>query len=108
MSAPKPKYKVGTLLSCVPRVIPNNRFTVGIIVDRQVMEIKGGDWSFGPQWYYDLILFNEENTRVAEIDLDELINCGIMEIISEGHDEIQDRTQEENREAIPDDKAGDD
>ena len=72
------------------------------------MEVKGGDWSFGPQWYYDLILFNEENTRVAEIDLDELINCGIMEIISEGHDEIQDRTQEENREAIPDDKAGDD
>tara|TARA_R110002072_G_scaffold244805_1_gene404143 strand:+ start:101 stop:340 length:240 start_codon:yes stop_codon:yes gene_type:complete len=79
-----------------------------MIVHRRIMEVKGGDWSFGPQWYYDLILFNEENTRVAEIDLDELINCGIMEIISEGHDEIQDRTQEENREAIPDDKAGDD
>ncbi len=61
------------------------------------MEIKGGDWSFGPQWYYDLILFNEENTRVAEIDLDELINCGIMEIISEGPDELQEATKEENK-----------
>ena len=66
--APKPKYKVGTLLSCVPRVIPNNISLPLDIVDRQIMEIKGGDWSFGPQWYYDLILFNEENTRVAEID----------------------------------------
>ena len=62
------------------------------------MEVKGGDWSFGPQWYYDLILFNEENTRVAEIDLDELISCGIMEIISEGHDELQETTEEENKE----------
>ena len=97
MSAPKPKYKVGTLLSCVPRVIPNNKFTVGMIVDRQIMEIKGGDWSFGPQWYYDLILFSEENTRVAEIDLDELISCGIMEIISEGPDELQEATKEENK-----------
>ena len=97
MDKPKPKYKVGTLLSCVPRVIPNNRFTVGMIVDRQIMEVKGGDWSFGPQWYYDLILFNEENTRVAEIDLDELINCGIMEIISEGPDELQEATKEENK-----------
>ena len=61
------------------------------------MEIKGGDWSFGPQWYYDLILFNEENTRVAEIDLDELINSGIMEIISEGHDELQEAAKEENK-----------
>tara|TARA_R110000824_G_scaffold182425_2_gene363277 strand:+ start:3121 stop:3336 length:216 start_codon:yes stop_codon:yes gene_type:complete len=69
-------------------VLPNNRFTFGLIVKREVMEIKGGDWSFGPQWYYDLILFNEENHRVAEIDLDELISCGIMEIISEGHDEL--------------------
>jgi hypothetical protein len=97
MTAPKPKYKVGTLLSCIPRVIPNNRFTVGIIVDRHIMEIKGGDWSFGPQWYYDLILFSEENTRVAEIDLDELINSGIMEIIAEGHDELQETTEEENK-----------
>ena len=97
MDKPNPKYKVGTLLSCVPRVIPNNRFTVGMIVHRQIMEIKGGDWSFGPQWYYDLILFNEENTRVAEIDLDELINCGIMEIISEGPDELQEATKEENK-----------
>jgi hypothetical protein len=70
------------------------------------MEIKGGDWSFGPQWYYDLILFNEENTRVAEIDLDELISCGIMEIISEGHDELQNTTEEENRSALPHDKSG--
>ena len=101
MSKPKPKYKVGTLLSCVPRVIPNNRFTVGIIVDRQIMEVKGGDWSFGPQWYYDLILFNEENTRVAEIDLDELINCGIMEIISEGHDELQEAIKEKNKRNKP-------
>ena len=97
MDKPNPKYKVGTLLSCVPRVIPNNRFTVGMIVHRQIMEIKGGDWSFGPQWYYDLILFNEENTRVAEIDLDELISCGIMEIISEGPDELQETTKEENK-----------
>ena len=88
MEQSKPKYKVGTLLSCVPRVIPNNNFTFGIIITRHIMEIKGDDWSFGPQWYYDLILFNEENTRVAEIDLDELINCCIMEIISEGHDEL--------------------
>ncbi len=105
MSAPKPKYKVGTLLSCVPRVIPNNRYTVGMIVDRQIMEIKGGDWSFGPQWYYDLILFNEEKHRVAEIDLDELISCGIMEIISEGHDELPDTIKEENRKPLPDDKS---
>jgi len=35
-----------------------------------------------------MILFNEEKHRVAEIDLDELISCGIMEIISEGHDEL--------------------
>jgi len=104
MDHPEPKYKVGTLLSCVPRIIPNNRFTVGIIVGRQVMEIKGGDWSFGPQWYYDLILFNEENTRVAEIDLDELISCGIMEIISEGHDELQDRSKEKNRNTLPNNK----
>ena len=61
------------------------------------MEIKGGDWSFGPQWYYDLILFSEENTRVAEIDLDELINSGIMEIISEGHNELQEAVEEENK-----------
>ena len=88
MDAPKPKYKVGTLLSCIPRVIPNNNFTFGIIITRRIMEIKGGDWSFGPQWYYDLILFNEEKHRVAEIDLDELISCGIMEIISEGPDEL--------------------
>ena len=88
MEEPKPKYKVGTLLSCVPRVIPNNNFTFGIIITRRVMEIKGADWSFGPQWYYDLILFNEEKHRVAEIDLDELISCGIMEIISEGPDEL--------------------
>jgi len=53
MEQPEPKYKVGTLLSCVPRVIPNNNFTFGIIVAKCVMEIKGGDWSFGPQWYYD-------------------------------------------------------
>jgi hypothetical protein len=65
------------------------------------MEIKGGDWSFGPQWYYDLILFNEENTRVAEIDLDELINSGIMEIISEGHDELQEAVEEENKKTRP-------
>ena len=97
MSPPKPKYKVGTLLSCVPRVLPNNRFTFGLIVKREIMEIKGGDWSFGPQWYYDLILFNEENHRVAEIDLDELISCGIMEIISEGHDELQEAIKEENK-----------
>ena len=96
MSAPKPKYKVGTLLSCVPRHIPSDRFTVGIIVDRQIMEVKGGDWSFGPQWYYDLILFSEENTRVAEIDLDELISCGIMEIISEGHDELPQQTSQQD------------
>jgi len=102
MDEPKPKYKVGTLLSCVPRVLPNNRFTFGIIVKRQVMEVKGGDWSFGPQWYYDLILFNEENHRVAEIDLDELISCGIMEIISEGHDELQGRTEKKNKSALPD------
>ena len=88
MEEPKPKYKVGTLLSCVPRVIPNNNFTFGIIIKRQIMEIKGGDWSFGPQWYYDLILFNEEKHRVVEIDLDELISCGIMEIISEGPNEL--------------------
>ena len=61
------------------------------------MEVKGGDWSFGPQWYYDLILFSEENTRVAEIDLDELINSGIMEIISEGHDELQEAVKEKNK-----------
>ena len=65
------------------------------------MEIKGGDWSFGPQWYYDLILFSEENTRVAEIDLDELINSGIMEIISEGHDELQETAEEENKRSRP-------
>ena len=65
------------------------------------MEIKGGDWSFGPQWYYDLILFNEENTRVAEIDLDELINSGIMEIISEGHDELQEAVEEKNKRSRP-------
>lgn len=88
MEQPEPKYKVGTLLSCVPRVIPNNNFTFGVIVAKCIMEIKGGDWSFGPQWYYDLILFNEEKHRVAEIDLDELISCGIMEIISEGPDEL--------------------
>ena len=101
MSTPKPKYKVGTLLSCVPRHIPSDRFTVGIIVDRQIMEVRGGDWSFGPQWYYDLILFSEENTRVAEIDLDELINCGIMEIISEGPDELQETIKEENKRNKP-------
>ena len=61
------------------------------------MEVRGGDWSFGPQWYYDLILFSEENTRVAEIDLDELINSGIMEIISEGHNELQEAIKEENK-----------
>ena len=105
MDAPKPKYKVGTLLSCVPRVIPNNKFTFGIIIKRQIIEIKGGDWSFGPQWYYDLILFNEEDHRVAEIDLDELISCGIIELISEGHDEVQDRTEEANKRVIPDDKS---
>ena len=65
------------------------------------MEIKGGDWSFGPQWYYDLILFNEENTRVAEIDLDELINSGIMEIISEGHDELQEAAKKKNKRSRP-------
>ena len=65
------------------------------------MEIKGGDWSFGPQWYYDLILFNEENTRVAEIDLDELINSGIMEIISEGHDELQEAAKKKNKKNRP-------
>ena len=108
MDAPKPKYKVGTLLSCVPRVIPNNKFTFGIIIKRQIMEIKGGDWSFGPQWYYDLILFNEEDHRVAEIDLDELISCGIIELISEGHDEVQDRTEEANKRVIPDDKSRED
>ena len=96
MSTPKPKYKVGTLLSCVPRHIPSDRFTVGIIVDRQIMEVRGGDWSFGPQWYYDLILFNEEKHRVAEIDLDELISCGIMEIISEGHDELPQQTSQQD------------
>ena len=108
MDAPKPKYKVGTLLSCVPRVIPNNKFTFGIIIKRQIIEIKGGDWSFGPQWYYDLILFNEEDHRVAEIDLDELISCGIIELISEGHDEVQDRTEEANKRVIPDDKSRED
>ena len=96
MEEPKPKYKVGTLLSCVPRVIPNNNFTFGIIITRRVMEIKGGDWSFGPQWYYDLILFNEEKHRVAEIDLDELISCGIMEIISEGPDELPQQTSQKD------------
>jgi len=96
MDEPKPKYKVGTLLSCVPRVIPNNNFTFGIIITRRVMEIKGGDWSFGPQWYYDLILFNEEKHRVAEIDLDELISCGIMEIISEGPDELPKQTSQKD------------
>ena len=101
MSAPKPKYKVGTLLACIARHIPSDRFTVGIIVDRQIMEVKGGDWSFGPQWYYDLILFSEENTRVAEIDLDELINSGIMEIISEGHDELQEAAKEKNKRSRP-------
>ena len=65
------------------------------------MEVKGGDWSFGPQWYYDLILFNEENTRVAEIDLDELINSGIMEIISEGHDELQEAVEKKNKRNKP-------
>ena len=72
-----------------------------MIVDRQIMEVKGGDWSFGPQWYYDLILFNEENTRVAEIDLDELINSGIMEIISEGHDELQEAAKKKNKRSRP-------
>ena len=65
------------------------------------MEVKGGDWSFGPQWYYDLILFSEENTRVAEIDLDELINSGIMEIISEGHDELQEAAKKKNKRSRP-------
>ena len=96
MEQPKPKYQVGTLLSCVPRVIPNNNFTFGIIITRCVMEIKGGDWSFGPQWYYDLILFNEEKHRIAEIDLDELISCGIMEIISEGPDELPKQTSQKD------------
>lgn len=88
MEEPSPKYKVGTLLSCVPRVIPNDRFSFAMILRRKIMEIKGGDWSFGPQWYYDLILFNEETHRVVETDLDELINSGIMKIISEGPDEL--------------------
>ena len=65
------------------------------------MEVKGGDWSFGPQWYYDLILFSEENTRVAEIDLDELIKSGIMEIISEGHDELQEAVEKKNKRNKP-------
>jgi len=104
METPKPKYKIGTLFSCVPRVIPSNHFSFAMIVKRQVMEIKGGDWSFGPQWYYDLILFNEENHRVVETDLDELIKCGIMKIISEGHDEIQKGLKKENRRSIPKDK----
>jgi hypothetical protein len=101
MEAPKPKYKVGTLISCIPRVIPSKKFTIGIIVNRLIMEIKGGDWSFGPQWYYDLILFSEEATRVAEMDLDELLNCGIMEIISEGYDELSSNVEEENTENCP-------
>jgi|TARA_E500000305_G_scaffold69486_1_gene55506 hypothetical protein len=88
METPKPKYKVGTLFSCVPRVIPSDHFSFAMILRRRVMEIKGGDWSFGPQWYYDLILFSEEIHRVVETDLDELIESGIMTIISEGHDEI--------------------
>ena len=88
METLEPKYKIGTLLSCIPRVIPSNNFTFAIIIKRQIMEIQGGDWSFGPQWYYDLILFNEEKHRVVESDLDELIRCGIMEVISEGHNEV--------------------
>ena len=97
METPKPKYKIGTLFSCVPRVIPSDHFSFAMIIKRQVMEIKGGDWSFGPQWYYDLILFSEECHRVVETDLDELIKCGIMKIISEGHDEIQEGPKKENR-----------
>ena len=96
MEAPKPKYKVGTLFSCVPRVIPSDHFSFAMILKRQVMEIKGGDWSFGPQWYYDLVLFSEETHRVVETDLDELIRSGIMTIISEGHDELQEATKEKN------------
>jgi hypothetical protein len=100
MEAPKPKYKLGTLFSCVPRVIPSDKFSFALIIKRQMMEIKGGDWSFGPQWYYDLVLFNEETQRVVEVDLDELIRCGIMEIISEGHDEIQKATKRKNKQNL--------
>ena len=101
MDCLEPKYKVGTLFSCVPRVIPSDHFSFALITKRKRMEIKGGDWSFGPQWYYDLILFNEEKHRVVEGDLDELIKCGIMEIISEGHDEISKTTDGKNKEDLP-------
>jgi hypothetical protein len=97
----KPKYKVGTLFSCVPRAIPSNRFTFAMILKRQVMEVKGTDWSFGPQWYYDLILFNEETHRIVETDLDEFVKTGIMQIISEGPDEIQETTKEQNKRNPP-------
>ena len=102
MTPPHPKYKIGTLFSCVPRVIPSDNFSFAMILKRQVMEIKGGDWSFGPQWYYDLILFNEEKHRVVETDLDELISCGIMTIISEGHDEVQRSVNKEYTTRMPD------
>tara|TARA_R110000824_G_scaffold154105_4_gene326035 strand:- start:275 stop:514 length:240 start_codon:yes stop_codon:yes gene_type:complete len=68
-----------------------------MIIKRQILEISGGDWSFGPQWYYDMILFNEETHRVVESDLDELVECGIMEIISEGHDELQKDIKKKNK-----------
>tara|TARA_A100001515_G_C4432051_1_gene164037 strand:+ start:77 stop:409 length:333 start_codon:yes stop_codon:yes gene_type:complete len=95
--SPKPKYRIGTLFSCVPRIIPSDKFSFALIIRRQLLEIKGGDWSFGPQWYYDLILFNEEVQRVVEVDLDELIKCGIMEVISEGPDELQEATKKKNK-----------
>ena len=65
------------------------------------MEVKGGDWSFGPQWYYDLILFNEETHRMVETDLDEFVGSGIMKVISEGHDEIHETTKKQNKRGSP-------